>query len=364
MSLKDRLHDMCIKPLQFMLLFRKIIARQNQLLMSLGITPAMKPDERWTDSIKLVNSAFGFEQGRPVGPLVELIGPILPKVYPGLTSEIQQFLDNHKCAVFGAFGQHAWPTEADGHLIMTALLESLEAGDIDGIVWATRGIKDMFPAYVTTSSNTTYDIQGFYNNDDEKSKVKGPILFLDWAPQVAILNHPSTTMFITHGGAGSLYESMHAGVRVVVFPFFGDQPGASITSEKNGIGLRLDCKKSQEEANKVISRVARDEDGKFQTSVNRFKALVQIRSKNGATRGADIVEEVLFMHVDGGKIPHRYDVRRNISFIKANNLDIYASLLVLVACMGYGVWILVSYIIVLASTATNMRYHEKKLKSH
>lgn len=359
MPFKERLHDMFVKPLQIAFSLREVISRQNQVLMSLRITPAMQPHEKWVNSIKMFNSAFGFEQGRPVGPLVELIGPIVPRVYSALTPEIQQFLDNHKRVVYGAFGQHAWSTEADGRLIMTTLLETLEAGEVDDIVWASRNLNEMFPVSITTSSNTAYDIQGFYNNREKE----GPILFLDWAPQVAILNHPSTSVFVTHGGAGSLYESMYAGVRLVILPIFDDQPGAAITAEKNGVGLKLDNKKSQQDANEVVSRVAKDIDGKFQSNTNRFKALVQTRSKIGVNRGANLVEEVLFMHVDGGKIPHRYDVRRNVSFFKANNLDIYAFILVLVVCAGYGVWSFFSFIITLSSEAAkNAGSHEKKLK--
>jgi hypothetical protein len=358
MSLKDRMNDMFFKPLQLIFSLRDNMQRQKQIYMSLGIAPPTEPDQKWSDSIKLVNSAFGFEQGRPVGPLVEFVGPILPKKYPALTPSLAKFLDNHKRVTYIGFGQHAWPIETDGHMIMTALLEALEAGDIDGIVWATRGIKDMFPAYVTTSSNTTYDIQSFYDNEEE-----GNVLFLNWAPQMAILSHPSTSMFVTHGGAGSLYESFYAGVRVVVYPFFGDQPGAAITTEKNGAGLFLDYKKSQKNANEIVRRVARDEDGKIQASVNRFKTLVQVRSRNGVTRGADIVEEVLFMQVDGGKIPHRWDVKRNMSYIKANNLDIYAFLLILTASIGYGVWNVVAHIMMISSATNNGSHEAKKLKS-
>jgi hypothetical protein len=49
---------------------------------------------------------------------------------------------------------------------------------------------------------------------------------------MAILNHPSTVMFITHG-------SIPEGMRLLFFPFYGDQPAAAITAEKYGSGLTL-----------------------------------------------------------------------------------------------------------------------------
>jgi hypothetical protein len=114
----------------------------------------------------------------------------------------------------------------------------------------------------------------------------------------------------------------------------------------------MDITKSQQEANEVVRRVAQDQT--MQDNVNRFKALVQIRANNGARRASDIVEEVLFMRKENGQIPHRWDVKKNMSFIKANNLDIYAFLITLIGCLAYGVWHVVYYFIVwFVSTGDN-----------
>lgn len=329
MSLKDRINDMIITPIKYTIMLYSTISSQNKMYKKFGIKPALQAHRRSKDSIKLVNSAFGFEQGRPIGPLVELVGPILPKSYPVLTPGLRTFLNSHKRVAYVAFGQHAVGTESDGRLVLTGLLEAIENHDLDGIIWATRGSKSLFPMYVATQSNTTYDLQAFYQGADN-------VMFIDWAPQMAILQHPSTKMFVTHGGAGSLYESFYSGVRVVVYPFFGDQPGAAKTTEKNGVGLLLERHVSQRKADEIIGRIARDEEGQFQSNTERFKALVQIRSQRGVARSADVVEEVLFMH-QNTEIPHRWDVKRNMSFIKANNLDIYTFLLVFCGCFGYGI---------------------------
>lgn len=39
------------------------------------------PGDTWKDSLKLANSVFGFAPPRPVGPMVEYVGPITPKQY-------------------------------------------------------------------------------------------------------------------------------------------------------------------------------------------------------------------------------------------------------------------------------------------
>ncbi|KAI8096029.1 hypothetical protein BDF21DRAFT_394307 [Thamnidium elegans] len=335
MSLRDRIIYKFINPARFYFMLRSSINSQNKIFKSLGVKPALRLHEKYKDNVKIVNTALGFEQGRPLGPLVEFVGPILPKSYSSLTPDLEDFLSTHKRVAYVAFGQFVSCKESDGTLVLTGLLESLESKSIDGIIWATRDEYGMFPSYITTLSNTTYDVQSFRQGNKN-------ILFLNWAPQMAILQHKSTRMFVTHGGAGSLYESSYAGVPVVVYPFFSDQGSAAATSEKNGIGLFLNREKSQINANNIIERVAKDADGQFQFNINRFKALVQIKSERGVARGADVVEEVLFVQKDG-KVEYRMDVKRNMSFIKANNIDLYMFVLSFIICFSYGSWNCVRY---------------------
>lgn len=319
MTFGQRVYKHLIEPIEIFFKAYKLIEERRQHHLSLGIKDPVYPhEERWKNSIKMFNTAFGFEPARPLGPLVEFVGPIIPKTAISvLTKELHQFLMNHQRVAYIAFGQHAVSTQSEITVLLAGLLEAYEAGDIDGIIWSTRGLGDIFPGRITTESNTTYAIYDFM-----KQETAGDIVLLDWAPQTAILEHSSTIVFVTHAGAGSWHEGLHAGKRLVFFPFFADQPVNSLMGEKFGMGLKVNYKGTQQEAAKVIQRVAKDEDGSFQTNVNRFQALVQIKSKAGVGKGADLVEEVAFMHQDT-LLHHRRDVRRDLSFIKAYNLDVY-----------------------------------------
>jgi hypothetical protein len=84
------------------------------------------------------------------------------------------------------------------------------------------------------------------------------------------------------------------------------------------------------EAAEIIKKVVVDEDGEVEKNLKRMQAIAQIKSRNGAKIGADVVEEVAFSHV-GGKMPHRYEASRNMSFIKAHNIDLFAILGAIVA---------------------------------
>ncbi|KAL0140547.1 glycosyltransferase family 1 protein [Mucor lusitanicus] len=320
MTFGERVYKHLIEPVEIFFKTYKLIEEQKQRRLALGIKDPVYPhEERWKNSIKLFNTAFGFEPARPLGPLVEFIGPIIPKTAASvLTKELDQFLISHQRVAYIAFGQHAVSTESEITVLLAGLLEAYEAGDIDGIIWSTRGLGDIFPSTLTTESNTTYAIHEFM-----KQETTGNIVFLDWAPQTAILEHPSTIVFVTHAGAGSWHEGLNAGKRLVFFPFFADQPVNSLMGEKFGMGLKVNYKGTRQEAAKVIKRVARDEDGFFQANIKRFQALVQIKSKAGVSKGADLVEEVAFMH-QNTLLHHRRDVKHDLSYIKAHSLDVYA----------------------------------------
>ncbi|KAI8426993.1 hypothetical protein MSG28_014643 [Choristoneura fumiferana] len=60
-----------------------------------------------------------------------------------------------------------------------------------------------------------------------------------WMPQPAILAHPNTKLFITHGGLLSTLEAIQAGVPLLVVPVFGDQPGNARRAERAGYAVSV-----------------------------------------------------------------------------------------------------------------------------
>ena len=289
---------------------------------ALGLNPKFEaPAEGWRDSMKLVNNIFGFTPPRPIGPLSEFVGPIIPKQYKPLTSDLEAYLNSHHRIAYVAFGQNVAPTEEDIDLVLKGLLESLEAGHLDGFLWATVKSAGYFPDTITTSSGTTYKLSDMFDHKHPHARM------IKWAPQTAVLMHPSTAIFVSHGGLGSWYESMYTGTPMAMLPFFGDQPGNSLIIERNGLGGMIRRDQPVTKAIDLFKTVV--ESDEIKKNVKRTQAMVQIYSEHGILHGADVVEEVAYTHKDG-KLPHRESADRRMSYLKAHNYDLYIAFYTLV----------------------------------
>ncbi|KAG0168304.1 hypothetical protein DFQ30_004951 [Apophysomyces sp. BC1015] len=314
-SFVTRFNNAFIAPLRIGWHLRKhAIALSKERIEAGATNTDVQIDDGCVDSLKLVNNLFGIDPPRPMGPLVEMVGPIIPREHPPLTEDLRQFLETHHRIDYVAFGQHFSPTLEDTELILAVLLENIELGALDGFIWANPAPK--FPPYITTSSNKAYNVAELLEQTNNYGRV------ISWAPQYAVLRHPTTVMFVTHGGLGSLYEALFAGKRTMVFPIAFDQFSNAIMVEHNHLGRRFKREMSKSEATQALRNVALDSSGDIQANVERYKALVQIHSKRGTERGADLVEEVAFTNKNG-KLPHRYEASREMSFVKAHNLDLY-----------------------------------------
>ncbi|KAF1802140.1 hypothetical protein V8B55DRAFT_1477376 [Mucor lusitanicus] len=314
---------------------------------ALGIPAKMQePSETWKDSLKLINSLNGFSSPRPLGPLVEYVGPIIPKTYQPLTEDLKAYLDSHERVAYVAFGQMATPVEKDIRLILSGLLENMEQGRLDGFLWASVHAGGFFPDTITTSSNTTYNVQDMFDQKSPHARV------IKWAPQTAVLQHPSTQLFVSHGGLGSWYESMYSGTRMVMFPFFGDQRGNALLIERGKLGGILKKDYTVPQAVDLFRRILDDEDGEIAKNVDKYQALVQIHSRRGVAKGADIVEEVAYTH-ENGHLKHRQSADQRMGYLKSHDLDLYGALLVAVGLVLWVITAIVQYITLnLRSTLT------------
>ncbi|KAI9490242.1 hypothetical protein BDB00DRAFT_917923 [Zychaea mexicana] len=171
-----------------------------------------------------------------------MVGPIFNAVYDPLPLHIEHFLDQHQRVLFVAFGQHTLAKEHETKQLLAMLLHMQETHLIDGFI---RG------------SGTSH-----------------------------LPNHPSAITFLTHGGGMSLFEALYAGKRTIIRPFVHDQPANAFHFEHTQLGGYL----NMDDHNGI--------DNVIQKNVDQYQAIFQIHAQRGVDRGADLVEEVLFISVE------------------------------------------------------------------
>ncbi len=107
------------------------------------------------------------------------------------------------------------------------------------------------------------DYRVIFQNPAEPYDMPEHVLQLGWLPQREILAHPSTKLFISHGGVKSIKETICNGVHALVFPIFGDQYYNAYGIQKLKIGDAVDktMLTPQKLANKVRTVITETSDG-------------------------------------------------------------------------------------------------------
>ncbi|KAI8887025.1 glycosyltransferase family 1 protein [Backusella circina FSU 941] len=297
----------------------------------LGFEPSMDTNaKRYSKVTKIVNNAFGLETSREMSQLVNMVGPILRTNYPNMDEKTATFLSQHNRTIYVAFGQHTVPSEEDVHLILYNLLKLKEEGYINGIIWA-RLDPNVLPQKLeiaTKNSKFTISKSDLLNSPE--------FLILKWAPQYAILQHPSTVLFVGHGGIGSIHESLYSRVPLFIYSFFADQPYNGHMIQKLGVGEQIDTiqmkftKQNYKIMYERLQTVLLDRDGGIAKAVDKFSNYLQIKSQNSIQRGADILEECVFASNDQGYLGHLQDIKYEINWIKRNSIDLYVTMFSLV----------------------------------
>ncbi|XP_059590989.1 anthocyanidin 3-O-glucosyltransferase 5-like [Vitis vinifera] len=89
-----------------------------------------------------------------------------------------------------------------------------------------------------------------------------------WAPQVAVLRHPSTGGFLSHCGWNSTLESISHGVPMIAWPLYAEQRmNATMLTEEVGVAARPVVGEGKnvverEEIERVVRLVMEGEEGK------------------------------------------------------------------------------------------------------
>ncbi|KXN66854.1 glycosyltransferase family 1 protein [Conidiobolus coronatus NRRL 28638] len=293
------------------------------------IPMSFKPVALGHMGIGIANSYIGFEKARSIPSHIHPIGPILSENTPPLSPELQTFMDSHTKVLYVGFGSLTKPSKDLLAKLLGHFQREINQGILDGVIWGLP--KTDFKTFPKSFKvdNTEYSTAKIVEGTHENIKA------LNWAPQQTILHHPSTKLFLSHGGLDSIYESSNAGVPMLILPFLGDQPRNAILITENGAGDYIDWKyMSDMEIHQKFVKLLDPSNLELKSKVKQLQLITKFNSKRKAM-AADLIETYAY----SAKACRQFDAPKpfeapcevlpflpldeRISSIKANLTDVY-----------------------------------------
>ncbi|KAI3557684.1 hypothetical protein CABS03_10610 [Colletotrichum abscissum] len=286
-----------------------------------SVPVAPKPNQ-----LVFVNSFFGLEPAKDLPPLMQVVGPILGDEYPPLDESYRAFLESYDKTVYVALGTHIVLPPAELLKILTGLVMAIDAGHINGVIWS---IGKSARQNVDRSAHVKSPNGGKLPVGDIMDEKHADIRVPSFAPQRAVLDHPNTRLYLTHGGGSSANETLSHGTPTLFLGFFFDQLANSARLVEAGVSLALDeFDLTTTEISEKIGRIVSDVDGSFGRIVERMKRIARVASRRKKL-AVDIVEEVIFDHelrLVGGRAlrpMHLQTADMRMPVRKARNWDLW-----------------------------------------
>ncbi|CAG8793678.1 29374_t:CDS:2 [Gigaspora margarita] len=351
-SFYDRFKCAIINPLIKVLVLRGPLKDLNAERASVDIDPHWDFSGRISNRLMLSNNFYGFEIPSSDSPLHQNIGPVIPDNFPDLTPVLDSFLNDHPRTIYFTLGTNAVISPQNVIIILNSFLKLIDQKVIDGVIWSTLRT-DTSKSLQLANSNS--QIISILNNEYPHIHIS------KFSPQLAILSHVNTKLFLTHGGTGSCHESMYTATPMLVLPILGDQPRNAELLESAGIALSIS--KANLQVDDIVLKVKRllNEES-FKKNAERVQFLAKMNSKR-KYRAADLIEIVMntakcqgVKDENGGfKVDNENllsdwitpDTR--MGFIKGKYLDVYGAaviiFLVLFGGFTYTLWKIIYFYI-------------------
>ncbi|KXN66850.1 glycosyltransferase family 1 protein, partial [Conidiobolus coronatus NRRL 28638] len=270
----QRMKHAFIDPIRQIMLAYPIVQPTLKLKEANGIPLTVTPPGFGYMGIGIANSYVGLENARNIPSHIHPIGPILSGDTPPLPEELQSFMNTHSKVLYVAFGTLVKPTQELLIKLLSHLQRVLNHGILDGIIWGLpKTDLKTFPKSFKVD-NIEYTTGQIVEGTHDKIKI------LNWAPQQSILHHPSTKLFLSHGGLDSIYESMDAGVPMLILPFLADQPRNAMLVTESGLGDYIGWGiESDMEVYQKFTKLLDPKNLKLKSKVTQMQLITKFSSK-------------------------------------------------------------------------------------
>ncbi|GBC19296.2 glycosyltransferase family 1 protein [Rhizophagus irregularis DAOM 181602=DAOM 197198] len=271
-SFFERFRCTLIQPLEIAYAYKPFVRQLNDIRDQMNIKSVSEIVPKV--SLALIDTFFGFELPQSTAPNVQEIGPVLSEEYPPLTPELSDFINGHKRVLYVAFGTRFFATIENNTKILQSLIEAINNKIVDGVIWAL--------------------------SETSKDEFNPTLTFTD------------------------------------VLPFAGDQMGNAQKLKSAGIALSIN--KNALDVKDILNKIdflLNDEH--IKKNSKRMKYLARINS-NRKYRAADLIEYMLYSsglneYLDDDFLKEWIPAESRMGFIKANNLDVYGVLFIIILAL-------------------------------
>ncbi|XP_030760944.1 UDP-glucuronosyltransferase 2B13-like [Sitophilus oryzae] len=212
MNFFERTHNLGFFLYDYIFKHYYLFPRNNAILKGAFRNPPDVADLYDNVSLVLLGSHASLRPAAPLSPNMVEIGGFHIDPPKKLPKDLQEIMDNAKNGViFFSMGSH---------------VKSKDFSDEK---------KKIFLNVFARLKETI-----LWKFEDETLPGKPENVFVrKWVPQMDLLGHPNIKLFITHGGYGSLQETIYHGVPVLAIPVFADQYNNAFQAAQLGYAIKL-----------------------------------------------------------------------------------------------------------------------------
>ncbi|KAI8051163.1 hypothetical protein BDF22DRAFT_777330 [Syncephalis plumigaleata] len=300
MSFAERFYDKTVGLLTQYLNNRPGLRAHREKQLLAGVEPHVGAASRYDQALVLVGTFPGFE----------------PPIAHGA-----HFLENRNRVAFMAFGTLAVISPSRYQKLVDLFTTAYNAGLLDGVIWAVvRTSIDFMPDEFQSRNIVTGKPSMTHSVKDMLAGQHPFIRMVSYAPQQAILKHPSVKLFVSHCGIASIHEAIEARVPILGVPVIGDQQLQAARVEHFDIGRRLQWR--DVDTSMAFDKLSELVEGnKLVTIHSKIEQLARIAeiSSRRLPLAADLVE----MAAIPGAIRMLETPDKRMSWWRAHNIDVW-----------------------------------------